>query len=151
MADFSVKITGLRELFARLQQLPIVMRGPALERALHFAAVPIRDGAVARARRLTGKLASSIDMWTVERAPDRTVVAVGVKRLPYAHLVEYGHRLVARGGKGGKGREIGQVAARRFLRPAFDETGNQVLARLSSRLGEELDRVVLATGLAPAA
>ncbi len=163
MADgVTFRIQGLRELSDRLHALPEALGGPVLERSVRAGAELIRADAAARAPRATGKLARSIALWTLDVSRDHVSVAVGLRRLPYAHLVEFGHRMVIGGRLGarrairrgpragqvtGGGREVGFVAARPFLRPAFDELGPTALERIGAVLAQELDRAVLATGV----
>ncbi len=54
----------------------------------------------------------------------------------YAHLVEFGHNIVHKGGKGGGGR----VAARPFMRPGLAAGASQAEQQLASNLKQFLEQ-----------
>lgn len=111
-----VKVEGLSDLLKNLQSLPLKV-AQRLERiGLKRALEPMKQAAEALAPvGDTGRLADSfkIKSRTRKGVPSASLVTT----VPYAHLVEYGHRLV-------KGRllqkEIGHVGPKAFMRPAFD-------------------------------
>ncbi|MGH2406183.1 MAG: HK97 gp10 family phage protein, partial [bacterium] len=131
----TVLIDGLPELSRKLDA---VAWWQHLERIIPRALTPVLVEARARMPRgRTGKLLRGGLETRTERRQGGIQVAVGA-RVPYGHLVEAGHRLVARGGGRGfapsrrrraelrsalKARRargaIGQVAGRPFLGPAY--------------------------------
>ena len=61
----------------------------------------------------------------------------------YGRLVEYGHKIV-RGGRLGKGgKVVGHVAAKPFLRPAFDNNVEKTVSAIKSKFHSELDKLHL--------
>lgn len=105
----------------------------------------------------TGKLARSIRVRVRRRRGLEISIFGGV---PYSHLVEYGHRLVA-GGKapragrvlkrvsgvltgprGGRytGQTIGFVNAKPFARPAFEQLAPEVEAQVAATMEAGIDR-----------
>lgn len=118
-----------------------------------------------RRRPGTVRLADSINVATAEKDAAHVVVNVGTN-VPYAHLVEYGHQIVPRGpnrrrvsvtrvsrsGRVSTRFEVdpeatrraaqavtGFVAAKPFLRPAFDESREQVVARIGQVMGKQIE------------
>lgn len=118
-----------------------------------------------RRRPGTVRLADSIRISTKEKDAAHAVVVVGTN-VPYARLVEFGHQIVARGPTRAKvsvtkvsasGRVTvssvdadtrrfqtagasGFVAARPFLRPAFDESREEVVARVGESFGKSIEQ-----------
>lgn len=95
--------TGGRELAHALRRLPRAIAQEVLEMAVVSGAGIIREAAAAkcprpsvRRRPGTVRLADSIKVTVTEKAPSFVTVTVGT-RVPYAHLVEYGHQVVPRG------------------------------------------------------
>lgn len=127
MATLSVKLEGLPELVDALRQLPVSVRGQVLEASVRAGAEVVARAAGQRAaiafQSRTGRLlrtAQRVDRQMVRttiRSPEHVRIEVW-PRVPYAHLVEGGHRLVTRG----KRRVIGTVAPRPFVGPAFFAT-----------------------------
>lgn len=137
-----------------------------LRNAVSFSTTPIVSAAKRGAPRDTGQLKLSIGR-VVRSYPSGTVVGVVgaamgfrghfmnkrgqlVLRNPvkYAHLVEYGHRVV-HGGKldrskykselvRSEGRITGIVSPRPFMQHAYISTESQVQSRLSSKIAEGL-------------
>ncbi|MGH2670865.1 MAG: HK97-gp10 family putative phage morphogenesis protein [bacterium] len=162
MADgVQMDFKGGKQLEHALLQLPKELRGEILSQSLVAGADPIRVAAAARARVRRGRrrrpgtveLADSIRISLGEQDATHAVVDVGTK-IPYAHLVEFGHRIVPRGPsrKGLEGRRrlrvalrerqssaTGQVPAYPFLRPAMDEQKETALARIGEVLGKETE------------
>lgn len=91
-----------------------------------------------------------------------TVIGGKWSDAPHAHLVEFGHRMVVGGtverlkggligiskrtGRRGGGLVVGQVAAKPFMRPAFDSTKGQAMAiaERALRIGVEREAKKLA-------
>jgi HK97 gp10 family phage protein len=163
---------GGLEMARALRQLPRAIAEEVLETAVVAGASIIRAAAAQKAprpaeRRRPGtvRLADSIKVTVTEKSHAFVTVNVGT-RVPYAHLVEYGHQIIPRGKTRERvsittvriskrtGKQIvstrfgldptaqmrlndrrkagarGMVAARPFLRPAFDENREAVLRRI---------------------
>lgn len=123
------QVFGGKELENALKQLPKATAKSALRRALIKAAAPTETAAVAMAPRgATGNLQASIDIVTKVKPSQKkggvrqgVDVYIGATTPPgyHAHLIEFG-----RAG----------VAARPFLRPAWDSTSRQVLESISAEI-----------------
>lgn len=175
-----VRWEGTRELARALRRLPEIVAEQILEQAVVVGADIIRQAAAERAPRAavrargrhgTVRLADSFKVTVTEKSRSFVTVNVGTK-IPYAHLVEYGHQIVPRGPsratvsittvriskKTGKqvvsahlgldplGRRSerraatgGMVAARPFLRPAFDDNRELVLRRIGEVIGRGIE------------
>lgn len=105
MADItlSLRLEGFAEFARALRKLPGEISGEILETALVAGAGIIREVAAAKAPRPavrrrphTLRLADSIKIIPAEQDAAHAVVYVGSK-VTYAHLVEFGHQIVARG------------------------------------------------------
>lgn len=178
----SMRFEGGRELARALRELPAIVAAELLETAVLSAGGILRAAAAAKVprgeiRRRPGtiRLADSLQVKTAELTRSQVVVEVGTK-VPYAHLIEYGHQIVPRGPSRRKlsittvriskstGRQVvsvrtgldpgeairqrrlrgdapasGFVAARPFLRPAFDENTDVMLRRISEVLGKGIE------------
>lgn len=168
----NLTFTGGREFAAFLQKLPGVISADILETSLNAGAQIIQASArdkcpkpAQRRRPGTVRLADSIRFSTVEKDAAHAIVHVGT-RVPYAHLVEFGHQIVSRGptkrrisvtrvsakgrvsarlevepGQKHTGTAGGFVAARPFLRPAFDENREAVVNRIGQVMGKQIEVV----------
>ncbi len=144
----TVRITGAREMEAVLRRLPGEIAQKALTAALRQAAEPVLDEARARApvgkeskgrvrfRRSRkgkvtvsnyGKLRPSLRIATVpaSRTPHSATVVVTVGKAFWGLFVEFGTRF---------------MAARPFLRPAFEARKMEALNRLGQSLGEQIEK-----------
>lgn len=147
--------TGGKELAAALRKLPELVATEVLETAVVAGAGILREAAALRAprpgiRRRTGiRLADSIKVTVTEKTRSAVTVNVGTK-VPYAHLVEFGHQIVPRG----PGRAVsaaranrrkvsrsasGFVPARPFMRPAFDENREAIIQRIGQVMGKGIE------------
>lgn len=95
--------TGGRELAHALRRLPRAIAQEILETAVVSGAGILRESAAAKCSRPairrrpgTVRLADSIKVTVTEKSPSSVTVNVGT-RVPYAHLVEYGHQIIPRG------------------------------------------------------
>lgn len=124
--DFEVK--GLKELNARLQQLPVKMEKKIIRNALRAGAVKIRDEAKVRVRRKTGILARSVRVSTESRfgraeanikAGGRASFGSNVEKAYYAHIVEFGagSRYTGSGGKSKRRKYV--IQPRTGVRPTL--------------------------------
>lgn len=127
------KIEGLKELDRALKQLPKATAKRVLRAALKKAGQPIAADAASRAPRLTGRLAESVTVKTTltkgQRRKSRkekgaVVMFIGATR-PTAHLIEFGTQ---------------KMAARPFLRPAWDSGKMQVLATMKKELWKAIQK-----------
>lgn len=153
-----VKIAGFAEMQAELKALGDAVRIGAVRDAAKEAAAVMRDEMRERAPVLDEKTAEStalapgelkrgIGLWLRSAGEGLVMVIIGPRRGTgrAAHLVEYGHRLVKGGasrvgarGAEGPGREIGDVPAHPFLRPAFEASSQKVLDKFAEALRERL-------------
>lgn len=162
-----VKVEGLTEMNAKLQKLAEGVRVQITSVLL----LELADDILVTARALvpnehgtgTGALAASLDSWlkqsgSLTQAFAGSTAAMlrgGIKDSLYSGnqfyggFVEFGHGI----GRRGAGRRVGtkfimkndtreRVAARPFLRPAFDEHVPKWLANLPKRMQEEIDHVM---------
>jgi HK97 gp10 family phage protein len=175
--------TGVDALSGFFQQLPVDLRERILKDAVASAAKLIKQAAKRHARRSvrTGALHASIDVKVVGYKGHQQAAAtaiIGVRRdyyrrggkvvakgedrrgaeqpARYAHLVEFGHMVRARGKSGhkpGKGKAaepkqgaLRWVAPRPFIRPAIMETRGQVqrilLEKINDGIGRARDRMI---------
>lgn len=136
MAKLTVRLDGLRELEARVQELrdsldpdkvePILLEGARIIANRMREKAPVGP---------TGSLRASIVARQLKRlgkGPAPAVAAVDRKIAPHAHLVEYGHKTP----------EGGRVPAHPFFRPAVDETEGAAARHVMQKLDELLDKAV---------
>lgn len=136
------------EIRRRLELMPQEVRGEALRAAVLQGAQVIRDQAEANARVIqrTGTLASDIHAEIDEKKSTDTRAAAVVgpgKRGWYGRLVEFGHDIVVGGRKRGrnKGRVVGHVAPKPWLRPAGDAKRKEAEAVAIEVLQRRLERI----------
>lgn len=169
----NLTIKGGKEFARMLQELPGAISAEILEMSLHAGAQIVVQRArekcpkpAERRRPGTVRLSDSIRADTVEKNAAHAIVNVGTN-VRYAHLVEFGHQIVARGpsktmvsvtrvsatGRVTSRLEVdpdtqrfqtagatGFVAARPFLRPAFDESRAEIVARVGESLGKSIEQ-----------
>ena len=155
-------ITGYEELNRELGMLRGAVRVDATRQAVTEAAALIRDAMIEVAPVLDATTAKSTALspgelksgirFSVRKISDGLIRAVigprrGTGRA--AHLVEYGHRLVKGGvsrvgakGPVGPGRQIGDVPAHPFLRPAYEASWQLSLEAFVGALRVSLKRWV---------
>jgi HK97 gp10 family phage protein len=164
-----LRFDGGAELVRALRELPKAVRENVLEAAVVAGGAILRDATAAKAprhdpRRRPGtvRLADSFKITVTEQSHAFVTVNVGT-RVPYAHLLEYGHQIVPRGpnrrrvsittvSKTGRvstrfgvdptarqqrvtAAATGFVAPRPFMRPAFDENKEAMLRKIGEVLG----------------
>ena len=160
---------GGKEFARVLKQLPGMVSAEILETSLMAGAEIIVARArekcpkpAIRRRPESVRLADSIRATTKEKDAAHAIVNVGTN-VPYAHLVEYGHQIVPRGptrerisvtsvSRTGRVsvRSVavantkrqatgGFVPPRPFLRPAFDESREQLVERIGQVMGKEIE------------
>lgn len=144
MATLSIKLEGLPELVRALRAMPAAVRGRVLESSVRAGAEIVARAAGQQASTAfisrTGRLlrtAQRLDrrmVRTVIRSPEYVQIDVW-PRVPYAHLVEGGHRLVTRGPRR---RVLGAVAPRPFIGPAFERTREQAAKVIIDTLWQRL-------------
>ena len=136
------------EIRRRLELMPQEVRGEALRAAVLQGAQVIRQEAVKNAEQIrrTGTLASDIHAEIDEKKSTDTRAAAVVgpgKRGWYGRLVEFGHDIVVGGRKRGrnKGRVVGHVAPKPWLRPAGDAKRKEAEAVAIEVLQRRLERI----------
>lgn len=143
-----IKVKGLAELNAFLQQLPAKLEANVLRGALRAGAVVIRDEAKAHAAVHTGALRDGIKVSTRSRRGRVTAsVKAGGPHGYLAHWLEFGtkpHRIVAKG----KGLFFGGLFAhavdhpgtspRPFMRPALDSRATAAVVAAAEHMKRRL-------------
>ena len=169
-ATISLKLEGMTELVQALRRMPVEVRGKALEKAAVSGAEVIAQAAAARAAGAftsrTGKLMGVVQnlkkmVRVLVRSPEYVLVQIWPHRVPYAHLIEGGHRLIARGSnrrttrgqRGASGRRarggiarasgttVGMVAARSFVGPAYEATKEAAAQKVLDELWKSVEAV----------
>lgn len=136
------------EIRRQLELMPQEVTGDALRAATLKGAEVIRQEAVKNAEQIrrTGTLAGDIHAEIDERRSTNTrawaVVGPGKKGW-YGRLVEFGHDIVVGGRKRGrnKGRVVGHVAPKPWLRPAGDAKRKEAEAVVIEALQRRLERI----------
>ncbi len=125
-------IDGLQQLDRQLHSLPGKIAGRALATAVRAGARLVRDAARDRAPIVTGSMSANIVARTERTGSDTektAIVAVRNRPAYYWRFVEFGSR---------------KMAARPFLRPAFDacerEAVDVITAKLEQRILLALDK-----------
>jgi hypothetical protein len=151
----TVDLEGGDELNGKLNALAECAQGPVLEDAGLEGVAPFLEAADLRVARKRGVLASSLGANVMEVDEDHADVDAGALGSNIAHVVEYGHVLVT-GGKVSRaktsagiaaaklsgdftGTIVGHVPAHPFLRPAYDETKDQMVSNVGDRIREAVE------------
>lgn len=146
----TVKLTGLRELDAKLARLDAKTGFKVLRSAMMNASKPMFLTARANANATgvkgfdAGATAAAMGRWTKKTTDKRTTLFIGpknkakkavslwnqkhgtsVKRISHFHLVEFGSR---------------RGPAQPFLRPAFDSTKHEVARNFGRELAKAIDK-----------
>lgn len=143
----SLDPTSVEKVSANLRQFTNEMRNTILASAIHKAAdIPLAQ-AIMRAPVRTGRLVFALGKRRI-RDPGAIGSYISAYRrggAPYAHLVEYGHRIVVRvrrrSGFGTVQQVKGHVPARPFLRPALETTTLPVLSSVAENTRLSVDRM----------
>jgi HK97 gp10 family phage protein len=127
MSEFTVTVTGLKELEQKLRDEPKNVAKKTLRRAAKDAA-DIWEAAISeRAPAMTGFLRSQITMSSKATGGDEGSMQVMVgpsKKAYYGIFQEFGTRF---------------MKAQPFMRPAFEQTKDQVLDAFVANLNQELN------------
>jgi HK97 gp10 family phage protein len=155
---FSIDVEGLSALQAKLDDLGTTMADRAIRKALKAGALIEQAAIVERApvKDVTGgilppgALKSDIVIRMKKDASGANSAVVGPAKLTahVARWVEYGHRLVVggrsrvlRSGKTkGPGKQVGQVEAYPFIRPAYEASRAAVTEAICKTLAAEVDK-----------
>jgi HK97 gp10 family phage protein len=168
VSEPTVVITGQAELIAKLQALPDKVFRRGLLSAGKKALAPVVATAKANAPAESGALRNSIGVKVKVYRKDGNVAFIvgprsgfagqfgGRKRDPvyYAHIIEGGHKVVARHSlkvglkkkgfgferKSGTGLVLSNVPAMPFLKPAIEANQGAVVALLATNLGVFIER-----------
>lgn len=148
--QFKLEFKGIRELARNLERLPDKLQKSAEKAVLRAGAVPIRKAAKRNAAKSkdTGLLMKSIGL-SVKKVKGITSARVGPRSMrqvvtrtnkrtgkkrqeiadpnKYSHLVEYG---------------TAHSAAKPFIRPAIDQSQEEILSAMSTGLDKHLTRQV---------
>jgi HK97 gp10 family phage protein len=161
MGGFNIEVKGLAEIQRRLDQLKnedakrIMNRGLRAGAQVFKAAIeeraPERPNLPSGTALPPGALRRDVTIRTLKGDEKGGIVTVGPGMITNhaAHLVEFGHRQV-RGGEStllkngktrGPGKEISQVPAHPYERPAFEAAGNSAMDAVEASLKSDLDRI----------
>lgn len=135
--EMSIEITGIQEVQHLLDTAPERIVKHAFAKSLAAAAVPVVQELQMRTPVEHGDLKAHImtDI-AIDANGKGGSAAVGFGREGHKALwVEFGHRMV--GHKPGK-KQVGQVPAHPFIRPAFDASANKAIEAFSETLLESL-------------
>lgn len=144
--SFSMRMTGARELDRVLSSLKATTARGITRRAMAQALEPVAETARGLVPRDSGKLADSIGVGSklvknqaraARTSRDVQSMYVG-PRSSMAHLVEFGTG--PRFQKNGK--FVGVMPPQPFMRPAWDAKREEVLARLTDDIREEIDKTL---------
>ena len=153
MADFEV--TGLSDLWAAMQDIPVKIETNILRGGLRAGAIPIQQEARRMVNNVSGDLAKSIRVTTkVKRGTVYSLVIAGKHKKPtdpyYAHMVEFGTAahwirpkklggaLFWKGHPLAKGVEHPGAQKKPFMRPAMDSKSQQALEAMADYMAERL-------------
>lgn len=113
MLKASVKITGDKELLAKLKRLGSAAQGQTLVRAATAGILPIQNEAIVKVAKDTGNLSRSIHTETIKSSQNYAEVSTGTD-VEYAARIEFGFMQAD-----SLGRHYNQPA-RPYMRSAFD-------------------------------
>lgn len=119
---------SIAQIDQNLKGLGSELQNKVMRKAIYDNIDPVWDDAQLHVPVRRGILKSSIVKQRISEF-DAPGARVTVKRPGgyYAHLVEYGHRVVVRGGH-----VVGHVAARPFMRPALENNAERVVQRVGA-------------------
>lgn len=149
-----VPVKGLRELQQKMRGLPGKIRDRALLNSLFTAAEPMRDEARRLAAKETGKLARNIVLargkatgYEHDAEVVLTVRSRGKKDDPnnafYWKFIELGHFVrVAKALREGAAQAVKFIAARPFMRPAFETHKEGAVERFRVSLAKRIEDLV---------
>lgn len=138
---FVVKVTGAKELRKAIRQVEDAAAKKGMQAdlkgAYRQAARVVEVAAQTEAPRRSGRLAGSIK--AKGTTTGASIVAGGLKSVPYAGPIHYGWPSRPNRSKGWRG---GPIAANRFLTRAADDSVDTVAKILEEELQRVLDRVM---------
>lgn len=150
--NFSVKLTGMKELKFALNELPARLQKGVIDRTLLKAAEPMHAEAQALAERATngtGKNARKLIIGKklsdrqrggyLKKSKTMRVVYIGVQPSPLAHLIEFGTG--PRYTK--KGAYRGRMKPSPYMRPAWGHGHAPTLENFGKLLGIEIERAAV--------
>lgn len=122
-----IKIEGLKELDNRLKNLPFKVQKKVLNAAVRSGATIIKKEAKQRVPVRSGFLKKNILVRKKKKQPiDKPIYQVGCSNKAwYGRIIEFGSRM---------------VAARPWLRPAFDVSKQKVLDQIRKKLKIGIER-----------
>ena len=118
------------------------------------ANAPVRPDLPSGTALPVGALQSDITVIVSKDSPESfsAWIEPGKSTLHVARWVEWGHRQVAGGrfknwGKRGKGKEVGDVEAHPYIRPAFDANEELAFSAIAETIATEVNKVAAERGL----
>lgn len=121
----NVKITGVKELVAKFQQIEKQMQGAILKNAALSGALVIQNSAIDKCPVDSGDLKQSIHNEISVSNATYAEIEVGTD-VEYAAYVEFGTRF---------------MAAQPYMRPAFDEESDNAVSEVGSALWAQLSGI----------
>jgi HK97 gp10 family phage protein len=158
--EFTIEVKGLRELNDQLEQLPVNIRDKAVQEALRNCTKIMVEAAKSKApvgrkvagyhqgSRSPGQLRNAIvsrkagnpNPWTVDQY---VMVSKGRKAGAfYAHMIEFGHKIILITGRNRKRTEWGYYSPHPFMRPAFEENVSRMIEVFRSTLGKRVPKLL---------
>ncbi len=135
-----ITLEGGDELERKFKALRDSVAGDALEASVLAGAEPVLSAIYERAPEGRGILKSDLAAETLAKDEQHCAIGIGAFGNPEAHLVEFGHQLVAGGPLGAGGTVVGQVPPHPFVRPAYDETKNDAVDALGEALRVQIEQ-----------
>ena len=125
------KVEGFKDLQKALEALPTATKRNTVRRVFKKVLEPMYQAAVARAPKLTGRLAESIVITTKRhrgvKKKNEVETYLSTEGAPHAHLQEFG---------------TVNMAANPFLRPAWDQYRDPTLDEIQDEMWIEIDKSV---------
>jgi len=139
--EFEIKITGIDEVSANLDELPLRLVKNAYAKALVAGAVPIVQALGARMgffKEATGEMqAHLVTDIAIDSAGKGGRIQIGFGRLGHiARFVEYGHREI---GHKPLSKELGVVQPHPFMRPALETAADAAVDAFATSIKESID------------
>lgn len=146
-----IQLRGFKELDKELAKLPLKIQKKTLAKVVREGAKVIQKDARRKAPKRTEGWGSVVKgKWShppgtgrrgivvrKKKEANKSLLTMSVTLSPkafYMQWVEFGHKLVR------NGRTIGHIAAKPFLRPAFDNNKSRVLAKMKAIFLTELGK-----------
>lgn len=143
-----VELEGGKALEQQLLAIGAAAAGESLDQAAFAGAEIMRANIEPRVPRKRGILVKDLRVKSMdaEKSETHAVFGIGWFSRTVAWLVEFGHMLVKGGKLGSGGHVVGHVPAHPFLRPGFDESGEDAVTAVGTVLRENIEAAAAANG-----